>query len=146
MRGASRRNKFSSKPGHRSRWLNLEALEDRLVLATITVDSLLDNYNLGDAPDGDTTLREAVLAANFDGLSFGDASGGSGADRINFDSSLDDGTIELSHGEIEITSQNSLTIDASGMSLTIDGNDTTPGQSGDGIRIFNIISTSSGSL
>jgi hypothetical protein len=65
------------------------------MLAVITVDSLLDNFN-PDAPatDGMITLREAVLAANNDSV-VGDSPAGSGADTIQFHSSLS-GNVDLS--------------------------------------------------
>jgi hypothetical protein len=44
----------------RRNW-TIEALEDRALLSTITVTSVLDSV---DATDGVTTLREAILAAN----------------------------------------------------------------------------------
>jgi hypothetical protein len=107
--------------------LRNERLEDRWVLAVITVDTLLDESD-GSIDDGDVSLRDALAVA---------ASG----DTIDFDASLDGGTILLTQGELLVPQ--SLTIDASDLSagLTIDaaGSDPTPDQNnGDGSRIFNI--------
>jgi Ca2+-binding RTX toxin-like protein len=69
----------SSATGARRR-LKVELLEDRLAPATLTVNSLLDNTTAG---DGLVTLREAIAAAQTDGLTdLGQA--GSGADTIEF--------------------------------------------------------------
>ena len=61
----------------------IESLEGRLVLSTITVNSLAD----GATPYGQVTLREAILAANTDSSTNGSVAG-SGADTIVFDPSL----------------------------------------------------------
>jgi hypothetical protein len=73
------------------RRLAFEQLEDRRLLATLTVNSLLDGPT---AIDGFVTLREAILAANADSTTeLGET--GSGADTIQFAAGLA-GTIELS--------------------------------------------------
>ncbi len=61
-----------------------ESLEDRALLATITVTSLADNMT---ASDGFVTLREAIEAAETD-VSIDGSTAGSGADEIIFAPSL----------------------------------------------------------
>ena len=114
-----------------NRRLRVELLEDRRLLAVITVDSLFDNTT----NDGLITLREAIIAANADSVA--DATegtqAGSGADSIDFDASLDGGTILLTSGELGITE--AVTIDAASLAggLTIDAQENS--------RIFNITAT-----
>src|SRR3954471_19727756 len=112
------------------RALRYEPLEDRRLLAVVTVDTLADTVDFN---DGHTSLREAIFATNLV----------AGADTINFAPSLTangPATILLTQGELKIT--DALTINGPGASvLTIDasGNDPTPNlNNGDGIRIFNI--------
>ncbi len=62
-----------------TRRLRFERLEDRRVLAAITVTSFADNLNL----DGQVTLREAIRAAELD-ISVDGSTAGSGADTIEF--------------------------------------------------------------
>ena len=106
----------------------MEALEGRRLLATITVDSLIDNA----FPDGNVTLREAILAANTD-TSVDGSIAGSGADTIEFSAALSGGTVILGGAELEITE--ALSIDATALNdqITIDANDAS--------RIFNITAT-----
>jgi CSLREA domain-containing protein len=112
------------------RRLRLEPLEDRRLLAVVTVTTLADTVDLN---DGVTSLREAIFATNTV----------PGADTIDFAPSLTAGgpaTMLLSQGEFEIT--DSLTIEGPGASLlTIDasGNDPTPeANDGNGTRVFNV--------
>ncbi len=110
------------------RHLTFEPLEDRRLLAVVTVDTLNDTVNFS---DGVTSLREAVFATNLVG----------GADTINFAASLTSGgpaTILLTMGELAIT--DSLTVNGPGASLlTLQAYDPTPTmKNGDGSRIFNI--------
>jgi hypothetical protein len=63
--------------------LPLERLEDRHMLATITVTSLADNT----AVDGQVTLREAIHAAELD-TSIDGSAAGNGADIIEFAANL----------------------------------------------------------
>ncbi len=110
------------------RRLHVETLEDRRMLAVITVDSLLDNA----FPDGGITLREAILAANTN-TAVGDAPAGDvGADTIEFAAALSGQTINLA-AELQITE--ALTIDARALAanVTIDANNAS--------RIFNITAT-----
>jgi hypothetical protein len=113
-----------------ARRLGCERLEDRRLLAVVTVDLLDDSTDLG---DGRTSLREATFATNTV----------PGADEIRFDAALfADGakTILLTQGELVVT--DSLTITGPGAELlTIDasGKDPTPDvNNGDGSRVFNI--------
>jgi len=134
----------------RGRRLRMETLEDRRVLAALTVSTIADIED-GDTlnvatlladkgPDGEISLREAIIATN----------GESGLDTIDFAQSLNGLTITLNEGITgptpgkELTITDSLIIDASMLSsgLTIAGTggmDGTVGN-GDGTRIFNISS------
>ncbi len=69
-----------------------ETLEDRALLATITVTSLADNATV----DGQVTLREAIQAANTDSAVDG-STAGAGGDTITFASGL------LTSGDQSIT-------------------------------------------
>ena len=70
----------------RHRPLRLEPLEDRRMLAALTVTSLADNTTA----DGLITLREAILASNNDAVADAveGSQAGSGADEIHFDPGL----------------------------------------------------------
>ncbi|TWT29357.1 hypothetical protein KOR42_55300 [Thalassoglobus neptunius] len=106
---------------------SVEAFESRILLTTLTVNSAADNVI---ANDGLVTLREAIIAANTDGITdLGET--GSGADEIVFrgdgtggttdfnDKTAD--TITLGGTELEIASD--LIINGRGADLlTIDGN------------------------
>ena len=104
-------------PSPYSRRLRIEPLEDRRLLAVVTVNTLDDTVDFN---DGVTSLREAIFATNH----------GGGADTIEFAAALTSGgpaTIMLTQGELKIT--DSLTINGPGANLlTIDasGNDPTP--------------------
>jgi len=112
----------------RMRRLRVEALEDRRMLATITVTSAADNLD----PDDLITLREAIQAANMD-MSVDGSTAGNGADIIDFAATLNGDTIVLADQELEITE--TLSIDATSLSsgITVDANL--------GSRIFNISAT-----
>jgi hypothetical protein len=112
------------------RQLRVEPLEDRRMLALVTVNTLGDTVDFN---DGVTSLREAIFATNLIG----------GVDTINFDASLTSvgpATLTLTQGELKIT--DGLTIAGPGANLlTVDasGNDPTPDHNnGDGSRVFNI--------
>src|SRR5688572_18262330 len=120
------------------RRLRIEPLEDRRLLAVVTVSTLGDTVDFN---DGVTSLREAVFATNLVG----------GADTINFAAALTSGgpaKLTLTQGELPIT--DALTIIGPGADLlTIDarGNDPTPNSTlddgddlndGDGSRVFDI--------
>jgi CSLREA domain-containing protein len=110
-----------------ARALRFETLEDRRVMAVLTVDTPLDVVNLN---DGLTSLREAIFAANIV----------PGADEIVFDISTRAATITLSQGELKIT--DSLKITGPGVNLLMidaGGSDPTPSdKKGDGSRVFNV--------
>jgi hypothetical protein len=113
-----------------NRRLGVEPLEDRRLLALVTVNTLTDSVDFN---DGLTSLREAIFATNLIG----------GADTIDFAASLTSSgpaTLTLTQGELKITDD--LTIAGPGAELlTIDasGNDPTPDENnGDGSRVFNI--------
>ena len=99
------------------RRLRFEPLEDRRLLAVVTVSTLDDTVDFN---DGVTSLREAVFATNLVG----------GADTIQFAAALTSGgpaTLTLTQGELKIT--DALSINGPGADLlTIDasGNDPTP--------------------
>lgn len=131
----SRRGHNRRQSSQQARRLHVERLEDRRLLALLTVDSPLDNF-IPAAPttDGVITLREAILAANTD-TPVGDAPAGSGADTILFDNSLSGQKITLGGTELQIT--DALTIDAGPLAenVTIDANQQS--------RVFNIDDPSS---
>ena len=114
------------------RRLRFEPLEDRRLLAGVTVGNFLDVVNgsttsitsliAGDGGDG-ISLREAILAANAT----------AGADEITFDAGLSGATITLGGTQLAITE--ALVIDARPLAanVTIDANELS--------RIFNITAT-----
>jgi len=115
-RAKKQRHHVGESPSPFTRRLHVEQLEDRRMLAVITVDSLLDNFNPG-APttDGLITLREAILAANTNAI-VGDAPAGSvGADTIDFDATVFTGGLAslIRLGGTELTVTEALTIDGS---------------------------------
>jgi len=122
--------------GFHSRDLRFETLEDRRVLAVLTVNTLADTV----ANDNLLSLREAISAVNaqssagLDAGAVGQISGSFGDnDTIQFDASLSGQTITLGGTELEITE--ALTIDARPLTanVTIDANEAS--------RIFNITAT-----
>jgi CSLREA domain-containing protein len=111
------------------RRLRLEALEDRRLLAGITVTTLADTVDFN---DGVTSLREAIFAANTV----------PGPDTIEFAPALTangPATILLTQAELKIT--DSLTINGPGaelLAIDVSGSDPTPDLNNrDGSRIFN---------
>ena len=124
--GFTRKSPSSNSKTKSHRKLRFEHCEERRMLTTITVNSVLDNIIGG---DGLTTLREAIIAAN----QFPDA------DCITFALPAGQDTITLTEGELDITG--AVTIDAQGQNVTIDasGNDSTPlVDDNNGSRIFDI--------
>jgi len=133
-----------------SRTPRFESLEDRRVLATLTVNA--DYDSMADIDDGNLTLREAIRVVNDDYnpvLSNGDnlqinTFGGNEPigtnDTIIFNLPAGQKTITLDSssggpGHLEITQ--TVTIDTQGQFITIDGNDPSASNR-NGIRIFNI--------
>ncbi|MEO0483996.1 MAG: choice-of-anchor Q domain-containing protein [Planctomycetota bacterium] len=100
-----------------------EALEERRLLATFTVDSLADTI---DGNDGVTTLREAIIESN----------ASVETDLIRFDAALAGGTLSMTMGQFDITravrieglDAGLLTIDAQGGSRVFDVNLTDGGE------------------
>ncbi len=154
-RRKSRKNRRPvGRPGENS--LSFESLEDRRVLAALTVNTNVDALAFGNST---LTLREAIAVvqagttAGF-GLSASElaqinTSGGFASNTITFTSDLNNATITLARntlGQLAFSAQaKSLTIDTTGRKLTIDADDPTPGvNSGTGIRVFDIIDTSNG--
>lgn len=132
--------------------MRFEQLEDRRVMAVITVTDLSDGPLEALAGDGKISLREAIEAANLD-ISVDGSPAGDGADVIQFDPALfADGprTLMLAHvaSGAGTTSQSALhlsaavdiqgpgadllTLDASGLDPTPESND------GNGARVFGI--------
>ena len=112
-------------------FIDIGAIETTGFNDTVFVDTLLDESD-GDLTAGDLSLREAIERSNSEG----------GTDRIQFAPSLAGGTIVLNGvlGEILIT--DSMTIDASSLSIgiTIDASaaDATTNSVGGGIRHFRV--------
>lgn len=130
----ARRNRSARPLLLRNRKPLFELLEDRHLMAVLTVNSIADNTTSG---DGLVTLREAIIAANTDGSTDGGGTG-SGSDTIQFHASLNGATINLSSlGQLNITSV--VSIDASSLpaGLTIKAFDTSAAL-GNGTRIFNV--------
>jgi len=91
------------------------ATSARSTVNIITVNNLTDP--VGVAGNGFCTLREAINNANASGdMSGGDCTAGNGNDFITFSVS---GTLTLTHGAFR-TIANTLTIDGTGQSITID--------------------------
>jgi predicted outer membrane repeat protein len=148
-RHSSTRRAGRQQPASRQQYrrpLRLEPLEDRRMLAVVTVDTLADTV---DFADGVTSLREAIFATNVV----------PGADTINFAESLTangPATITLTQGELAITDDleinGTILLQLNGIAfslITIDasGNDPTPDvNNGDGSRVFNIDDGNSGDL
>ena len=114
------------------RWLRIEPLEDRRLLAGVVVGNALDVVNgntttianlIGDDGGDGISLREAIQAANAT----------AGADGITFAAALSGALITL--GGTELAISEALTIDARPLAanVTIDGISTS--------RIFNITTT-----
>ena len=145
------KHQVRSTPYGGFRTLRHEQLEDRRMLATLTVSTNTDSSVLP-VNDGILELREAITYVNGaipgadDRTAWIDESVDplGTNDTILFDSSLAGGTILLTEGDLDITE--AVTIDASTLSgsLTVDasGNDPTPTvDNGDGTSVFDIYLT-----
>ncbi|MCA9262989.1 MAG: right-handed parallel beta-helix repeat-containing protein [Planctomycetales bacterium] len=123
-RGASRRHVSRYRNTHgmptEHACLRIEPLECRHLLATLVVDTLIDEMD-GSLTDGDISLRDAVMLADT-------------GDTINFASSLNGGVLNLTMGQLPIRRSmringlslaDGLTIDAGGRSriMNIDDGD-----------------------
>lgn len=109
-------SKTNQRRAVRTRRVFFEPLEDRRLLATITVTSLADNMIV----DGQVTLREAIEAANTN-TSVDGSVAGTYSDEIVFQSGLM-GTIDLNG--TELTVERLVTIVGPGQQfLTIDAHD-----------------------
>ncbi len=104
------------------------ALEQRVLLAAITVNSLADNITAG---DGLVTLREAIIAANTNVATDLGQTGAAGLDTIIFGSGLN-GTINLTGGEMFISET---------VTITGNGSTNTAVDAQRNSRIFDITST-----
>ncbi len=104
------------KRADRRRRLYAEPLEDRRLMATITVTSLSDGTLLQLAGDGEISLREAIQAAEHDFSVDGSVAGSAGKDTIVFEAGLS-GTIVLQDGAFRI--QNDLEIIGNGRTETV---------------------------
>ena len=126
LQGTPATHVFCRTPLARS--LRCERLEDRRLLAQLTVTT---DQDIVDLNDGVTSLREAIFAANIV----------PGADEIVFDFGHDGpATILLTQGELQIT--DALTITGPGaelLKIDVSGSDPTPDENNrDGSRVFNI--------
>ena len=127
--GYRRKRTHVCRSTNHGRKLRFEQCEDRRMLATFTVNSIIDPSTFS-LTDSEVSLREAVFRANeFTNL-----------DTIDFAASLNDATITLTQGQLSIT--NSVTIkgtDANGVSrnITIDGANGTDHEAntGDGLTL-----------
>lgn len=113
-RAAPRRRISQRRRSPYGRRLWLESLEDRAMLATITVTTNSDaQMHTG------TSLRDAIIQANTD------AAAGT-SDTINFDAGLSGGTITLTQGPLLLSGAGAgkITIDGSSLAspITVNGN------------------------
>jgi CSLREA domain-containing protein len=117
------RNAVTSSPSRRkssrgsvNTQAGIESLEDRLMLTAFVVDSNLDTV---DANDGQTTLREAITAANanvgHDTISF-NIGGGVGPQTISLANALPTVTDQIT---IDGSTQPGIVIDATGVGGTV---------------------------
>lgn len=100
-----------------ARRLRIEQLEDRRLLAVLTVQNNLDDTLENLASDGELSLREAIEITNNPGTVIDGFSSNDLADEIQFASQLFDlpRTITLQNGELEVTEP--LTIKGPGQDL-----------------------------
>ncbi|MEM8680507.1 MAG: choice-of-anchor Q domain-containing protein, partial [Planctomycetota bacterium] len=102
----------------RARPLRIEPLDDRRMLAVLTVNTHVDPFAI--FSDGTISLREAIEAANTNAPAGDAPAGDPGHDVIRFDPSMSGESITLSVTQLLITE--SVTIDASALpdGITID--------------------------
>lgn len=118
----SRESRRSAANPTFTRRLGVEALEDRRLLAVLTVQNALDDTLVNLAGDGELSLREAIEVANNPGTTIDGFSSNDVDDTIHFDAALSGQTINLSGMELVLSE--SITIDASSLNekITIDAN------------------------
>ncbi len=104
------------RPRFHGQRLHVEPLENRQLLATITVTTLSDGSISLTQGDGVVSLREAIHAANNNISVDGSQAGSQGHDKIVFDPSLN-GTLFLEAGRISVEEE--LTVEGNGSSQTI---------------------------
>jgi hypothetical protein len=102
-RGVPRRRRTQKRLTSTTAWV-AQALEDRTLLTTFTVDNLVDESD-GNFGAGDLSLREAIEQANAN----------PGADIVNFVPALNGGVFNLALGSLNISDD-----------LTLNGNAATP--------------------
>lgn len=121
---ASRRRVAGSRSRSQGAVPVLEALQQRVLLSTVTVNSALDGPIVDG--DGQLTLREAIVVANADdgATAIDGAVGDIGADTIVFSPSLGGARVLLTEGPLVISS--ALAIDAGALvgGLAIDARGT----------------------
>ena len=103
-----------------------EPLEARALLTTFVVDSIADTV----ADDGETTLREAIIAAEGNAAANGLDAGEADGDRITFDLAAGSGSIFLTDALPDLSDD-----------LVIDGGDGVTILAGVGETIFESVST-----
>lgn len=117
------RRRTSAAKSPNARQLRVEQLEDRRLLAVLTVQNNLDDTLANLTGDGELSLREAIEIANNPGTVIDGFVSHDVADTIDFSSAFFDSpqTIALTAGELEITQV--LNIDAGALpeyQITID--------------------------
>lgn len=114
------------RPGCRPSTAAVERLEERTLLTSYVVNTLID----GVAEDGLLSLREAVQAASTNtAVNEADAGSAGEVDVITFSTGLPAGTITLAGGELAISGETSILGSGPGR-LTISGNNVS--------RVFNV--------
>ncbi|WP_197530349.1 choice-of-anchor Q domain-containing protein [Bythopirellula polymerisocia] len=130
----------SSRRTSNERRLRVEPLEDRRMLAVLTVQNNLDDTLANLAGDGQLSLREAIAIANNPGTTIDGFVSNDIADEIRFDFGHDGPeSILLQNGELLITSDLTITGDGPEL-LTIDAGNGTDNtfKTLDGFRVLNI--------
>jgi len=103
-----------------ARRLHVEELEDRRMLAVLTVQNNLDDVLPNLVGDGQLSLREAIHIANNPGISIDGFTSIEIEDDIIFDAALSAQTILLAAGQLEITDAVAIDATALAENLTID--------------------------
>lgn len=111
------RHRTSAAKTPNARQLRVEQLEDRRLLAVLTVQNNLDDTLANLAGDGELSLREAIEIANNPGTVIDGFVSNDVADEIVFNEGLPVNAISLNDRDLEITE--SLSIDASTLAVPI---------------------------